>query len=214
MRTISVTGTGIVTVDPDVATFTVGVMKVATELADAQTQVVTALESITKTITDAGIDAKDVVTSGYSVNPIANYDNDGNYIGVKGYEVSSNLTVTVREIDSVGTLLDSVVTAGANQVWGISFTVDDPSGPASQARQAAVADARQKADELATAAGAVVTGVFSIAETSSPSPKGMEYAAPMAADSAGNARSVPVSTGSTSIEVDVLVVFEIEVAAG
>ncbi|MGC4107472.1 MAG: SIMPL domain-containing protein [Thermomicrobiales bacterium] len=215
MRTIAVTGTGIVNVEPDVATITVGVTKTASELADAQGQVIDALESITKTITDAGIDKKDVVTSGYSVYPIARYDNDGNYVGVKGYQVSSNLTVTVREIASVGTLLDAVVGAGANQVWGISFSVDDPSKPASQARQAAVADARQKADELAAAAGAIVTGVISIVESSSPAPKGMDYSAPMAADSAsGEARSVPVSTGTTGVEVDVQIIFEIAVAAG
>ena len=215
IRTISVTGTGIVNVEPDIATVSVGVMKTATELADAQDQVSDALAAITKTITDAGIAAKDVVTSDYSVYPIPNYDDDSNYIGVKGYQVSSNLSVTVREIARVGSLLDAVVKAGANQVWGIAFSVDDPSKPASEARKAAVADARRKADELATAAGAVVTGPISIAETSAPAPKAQEYAAPMAADASGGAsRSVPVSTGTTAVEVDVAIVFEIDVAAG
>ena len=215
MRTITVTGTGIVNVKPDIATVSVGVMKTAVELGDAQGQVTDALAAITKTITDAGIDEKDVVTSAYSVYPVPSYDDDGNYTGVKGYQVSSTLTVTVRKIESVGTLLDAVVKAGANQVWGISFSVDDPSKPASEARKAAVADARQKADELATAAGAVVTGPVSITETSSPAPKAQEYEAPMAADASGSAsRSVPVSTGTTAVEVDVAIVFEIDVAAG
>lgn len=214
MRTIAVSGIGIVNVKPDVATVTVGVLKTAELLDDAQTQVIDALAAITKTITDAGIEDKDVVTSGYSVNPIAKYDDNGNYVGVQSYQVSSDLTITVRAIDSVGTLLDAVVKAGANQVWGISFSVDDPSKPASEARKAAVEDARQKADELATAAGAVVAGVVSIVESSSPSPKAQEFSAPMAADSAGAARSVPVSTGTTAVEVDLQVVFEIQVAAG
>ena len=213
MRTIAVTGTGIVSVKPDIATVTVGVTESNESLEAAQNAVIDALSAMMKTVTDAGIAEKDVVTSGYNVSPIPNYDSDGNYIGVKGYQVSSSLTITVREIDSVGSLLDAVVKAGANQVWGISFSVDDPSKPASEARKAAVADARQKADELATAAGAVVTGVVSIVESSSPSPKAMEYAAPAsAADSVS--RSVPVSTGTTDVEVDVQVVFEIAVAAG
>ncbi|MGC4191266.1 MAG: SIMPL domain-containing protein [Thermomicrobiales bacterium] len=217
MRTIAVSGTGIVNVKPDVASITVGVMKSAELLEDAQKDVTDALATMTKAFTDAGVAGKDVVTSSYYVNPIAKYDNDGNYIGVQGYQVSSSLTATVREIDRVGSLLDAVVKAGANQVWGISFSVDDPSKPASEARKAAVADARQKADELATAAGAVVTGVFSIVESYAPAPKAQDYgsAAPSAsADASRESNPVPVSTGTTAIEVDVQVVFEIDVAAG
>ncbi|HWK81025.1 MAG TPA: SIMPL domain-containing protein, partial [Thermomicrobiales bacterium] len=76
MRTITVTGTGIVNVKPDIATVSVGVMKTAVELGDAQGQVTDALAAITKTITDAGIDEKDVVTSAYSVYPVPSYDDD------------------------------------------------------------------------------------------------------------------------------------------
>lgn len=213
MRTIAVTGTGIVSVKPDIAIVTVGVQETNESLETAQNAVIDALNAMMKTITDAGVAEKDVVTSGYNVSPIPNYDSDGNYIGVKGYQVSSSLTVTVRKIETVGTLLDALVKSGANQVWGISFSVDDPSKPASQARKAAVEDARQKADELAMAAGAVVTGVVSIVESSAPAPKAMEYAAPAAAAD-GASREVPVSTGTTDVEVDVQVVFEIDVAAG
>lgn len=215
VRSITVTGTGIVNVKPDVATIAVGVAKSGASLQETQNAVTDVLNAMLKTIKDAGIADKDVVTSGYNVYPVPKYDNDGNYVGVDRYQVSSDLTVTVRKIDTVGTLLDDIVSAGANQVWGISFSVDDPAAPASEARKAAVADARKKADELATAAGAVVTGVITIAETSAPAPKSLDYAAPAAAgEMARDSAPVPVSTGTTDIEVDVQVVFQIEVAAG
>jgi len=214
IRTITVNGTGIVTVKPDVATITLGVQNQSKSLQTAQDDNSTAAASVTKVFTDAGIDEKDIQTSGYSVYPIVKYDDNGNNVGITGYNVSLTITVTVRDITQVGTLLDSAVGAGANQVMGISFSVDDPSTPASQARQAAVEDARAKADELARAAGVVVTGVYSIQETSSPSPKAQDFSFGDASAAPSMAREVPVNPGSADVRVDVQVVFEITPANG
>ena len=218
LRTISVSGTGTVKVDPDTARIDLGVIANNESLEVAQTEVTEGLESITGVLTDAGIAEEDVTTTSYNVYPVPEYDRDGNYVGIERYEVSSGLSVIVRDVDSVGTILDAAVEGGANNVWGISFYVDDPSAAASQARTLAVEDARSKADELATAGGMVVTNVVTITETSSPDPVAREfdYGSGGAADMemAEQAAPVPVSPGQTSIRVDVQVTFEIEQAAG
>lgn len=216
VRSLSVEGTGIVQIAPDTASISLGVVANEKSLADAQRQVSEGLEATTTAMTDAGILPEDISTTSYNVYPIAEYDRDGNYVGIERYEVSSGLTVIVRDIDSVGTILDLAVDSGANNVWGISFYLDDPSSAASQARQAAVDDARTKADELATASGSVVVGVISINETSAPAPAPMDYSLARGGAEMDMAEmsAVPVSPGQTTVTVTVSIVFEIAPAAG
>lgn len=216
-RTISVNGTGTVKIAPDTASISLGVLANDESLEVAQQTVSDNLASTTAALTDAGILAEDIATNSYNVYPVSEYDRNGNYVGIERYEVSSGLTVIVRDIDSVGTVLDLAVQAGANNVWGISFYVDDSSAAASQARQAAVDDARAKADELATASGMVIVGVISISENYAPPVSPMDYSF----EGAGGASKdmvassmVPVSPGQSQISVDVSIVFEVELAAG
>ena len=217
IRTISVSGTGTVKIDPDTARLDLGVVSNNESLEVAQTEVSEGLASITTVLTDAGILPEDIATTSYNVYPIAEYDRDGNYVGIERYEVSSGFAIVVRNIDSVGTVLDAAVEAGANNVWGISFYVEDPSSAATQARSLAVEEARSKADELATASGMVVTNVVSISETSAPPPMAQQYdlgrgSADMAASE--QAAAVPVSPGQSEVRVDLQITFEIEQAAG
>ena len=217
IRTIAVEGTGSVNVDPDTAQVSLGVVASNESLQEAQDEVSRRLDTLMKSLSDAGIAAEDITTSSYNIYPVPEYDRDGNYQGIERYEVTAGLAVVVRNVESVGTILDEAVSAGANQVWGISFYVDDPAPAASQARALAVENARAKADELATASGMVVVNVVSIDETYSPQPKAEDYArggAAPAADMEQSAMPVPVSTGQTEISVGVRVVFEIEQAAG
>ncbi len=208
-RTISVNGRGSVDVTPDTATVELGVTETNTSLAAAQEQSNTRLEAILAALAEQGVAEEDIQTSSYNVQILYEYDDNGNLRGVNGYTVSSTLTVTVRAVDTLGTLLDAAVTAGANVVYGISFSVDDPTEPASEARRLAVEDARAKADELATAAGVSVVGVISIQETTSPAPPPMPFGTG-AADMAAEARSaVPVQAGTTEVIVEVVVVFEL-----
>jgi uncharacterized protein YggE len=175
VRSLTVSGIGVVKVEPDTASVSLGVISNNESLEVAQQEVSEALDSTTQTLTDLGILPEDIATSSYNIYPVPEYDRDGNYVGIERYEVSSGLTVTVRDIDSVGTVLDSAVEAGVNNIWSISFYVEDPAEAAAQARQAAVDDARGKADELATAAGMVVVNVVSINETYAPDPAAVNY---------------------------------------
>lgn len=217
IRTISVSGTGRINVDPDTADVALGVETTNTSLEAAQTQVTENLTAVTTVLTDAGVAAEDIVTSSYNIYPVPEYDRDGNYEGVSGYQVSATLTVTIRDITTVGTILDDAVAGGATGVFGVSFYVADPAGPAREARSLAVEDARAKADEYATASGVLITGVYSIVEASAPEPAAREQDFDIAAADAAapsEAQPVPISPGQSEIRVDVEIVFVIEQANG
>ena len=203
--TISVDGTGTVLVTPDTASITVGVSTSSTTLADAQSQATTQMTAIINELKAQGIDEKDIQTSNYSVNIVQNYDNKGNPGEITGFQVSNQVTVTVRNLDKVGTILDAVVAKGANTIYGINFFVADPSQAQAQARKLAVQNAIDQAKELADAAGVKVGRILSISSGAVSSPSPVPYGMGVAADKA----SVPVQAGTSAISIDVQVTFEI-----
>ena len=206
--TITVTGTGTITVTPDIAHVTVGVVTNETTLAKAQSEATTSAQAVLDTATGAGIDKKDIQTVDYSVDVIAQTDDNGNQIGVQGYRVTNAMTITVRDIDSVGSVLDKLVAAGANTVYGVSFDVSDPTAATAQARQAATKDASDKADAYAKGLGVQIIGVQSMTETSAPQPLSQEASYARAAPAAASA-PVPVSAGSAQISVTIEVVYQV-----
>lgn len=219
VRTISVSGTGIVSVTPDTASVTLGMEARNESLQAAQDEVTRRIRAATEVITGLGVAEDDIQTSNYSIYPVPEYDRNGNYVGILHYEVTVTLTVTVRDLDSLGPILEESVGAGVNNIWDISMYVDDTSAPASQARASAMEDARAKADEYARASGVVITGVFSIDETAAPEPKSTEMRTdmPMAADAEAaeeSAMPVPINPGQSEIRVDVDVVFTVEQGNG
>lgn len=218
VRTITVSGTGTVMITPDTASVSLGVETSNESLQEAQDEATRRLSTLTQTLKDAGVAPEDITTSSYNVYPVPEYDRDGNYKGIERYQVSSWLNVVVRDINSVGTILDQGVAAGANSVGGVYFYVDDTTEAANQARTAALEEARTKADQMATATGMTVVNVVSIRETSAPAPQEQQYMPAAMEDGMGGASKesmpVPVSTGQSSIVVTVEVVFQIEQAAG
>lgn len=216
IRTISVSGTGRVTASPDTADVYFGVESRNEDLSVAQDEVSGITETLTSTLTDNGIAEDDIETASYDIRPVNEYDDDGNFEQVDHYQVTLTLKATVRDIEQVGILLDEGVTAGATYVGSISFYVYDPAPYMSQAREAAVNDARTKADDYARLSGALITGVFSLQETSAPAPVAQEYAmerTDMAADME-ESRPVPVSPGTTEVVVMVDVVYSIDAGNG
>lgn len=213
VRTISVSGTGIVSVDPDTADVTFTVQSDNVSLKEAQADATTRMQGITDTLIAGGVAEEDVVTSSYYITVQNEYDDDGNFERVSGYRVDAQITATVRDIATLGELLDTVVTGGANGVYGLYFYVSDPGPAASEARTAAITDARAKADELAAASGVNIIGVMSISETWAPLPEAQRYDMDMggAADSMSDESApVPISPGTTDLSVEVQVVYEIE----
>jgi uncharacterized protein YggE len=126
--------------------------------------------------------------------------------------VSNNITVKVRSIDKVGSVLDAAVNAGGNdiRVNGVWFTVDDPEKVSGDARRAAVANARAHAEVLAQAAGVTLGRARMIVEGGSGGiiPPGA-VAAPSAVGGKGGDVSTPVSPGETQVTVTVSVVYDL-----
>jgi uncharacterized protein YggE len=205
-RTLSVNGNGIITLVPDIAYINIGVQ---TENKNAQEAVASnnqQSQQLFSAFTRAGIAEKDIKTSNFSIYPRQEWDNEGQPTGIT-YVVNNTVSVTVRDLDQIGSILDSAVQAGANTINGVQFDVEDREAAQQQAMVAAVENARARAEVLATAAGVELSDVLSIQTylgSTNPIPYEKTFAL---ADTA--ASSVPVSPGEMQIMVDVSVVYEI-----
>jgi uncharacterized protein YggE len=203
-HTISVTGTGRVTLTPDVADLRLGVNVTRPTAAEARTVAADAMTKVVAAIKKAGIADKDIQTSMLALGPVYDYSQNGQG-KLTGFQLTNSVAVTVHDISKVGELVDAAVAAGATSVDGVTFRVDDPTQAEAQARTAAVSDARTKANALAAAAGVTISGVSSMSETVSPIPYPIAYAAAAPAKDA----STPVLPGTTEIDVVVTVVYRI-----
>lgn len=202
---ITVTGDGQVQAAPDMATVTMGVTNDADTARAALDANSTAVAALLKELAAAGIDAKDIQTTGLSLGPRIDYSSGGTAQRVLGYTASNMVTVEVRALDKLGGVLDSVVSEGANTLNGISFGLQDPVPATDAARKAAVADAQRKAALYADAAGVKLGKIRSIGENG-----GMTMPMPMAAGTmARDAAPVPVSGGQLSVGASVSVVYEL-----
>jgi uncharacterized protein YggE len=207
MRTLSVSGIGRVKTAPDVADISIGVTERAKEAAAASRQAASAMDSVVQALLAAGIDEKDIQTTNLSLNPV--YDWNSEPAKLIGWEASNQVNVTVRDIDSVGSVVDSAVSAGANQVNGISFRVEDPTEAEALARTAAVEDARAKAEQLAADAGVEIVGTVSISESSAQPPQPLYMDRAEMAYAAGDTAATPVLPGEVELSVNVYIQYEI-----
>lgn len=206
---VSVSGQGIVNVPPDTATVTVGIDVIRPDLAEAQAEASKQATDIINAVKAGGVDAKDIQTANYSVSVMRNYGEGADPTQITGFEVMNQVMVTVREIGGAGKLMATVVEAGANSIYGVSFYVDDPRPFEADARKLAVEDARAKAEQLAAASGSSLGRVVSISEDAGGFMPGPIYGknAAMAAPEA--AMDVPVESGTSAIQVNVQMTFEL-----
>jgi uncharacterized protein YggE len=208
--TINVNGVGRVKITPDVADVQLGVTVQGETAQEASDKAAQLMDAVIAAVKGAGIAEADIQTTQLSLYPVYDYNDDPPEI--EGWEASNIVSVTVRDIDAVGDVVGAATGAGATNVQGISFRVDDPSAAEAQARSAAVADARAKADQLAADAGVTIVGVRSISEASFNAPQPIAFdggmaRAEMAMDTAA---PPPVLPGQTEISVTVAIQFEIE----
>jgi uncharacterized protein YggE len=201
-RTISVNGQGQVAVTPDMATVTFGVESSGTDLVATQGDNATRTQATIDKLKGQGIDAKDLQTTGYNVQP--QYDRDQK---LTGYKVTNTVRATVRDLSKLGSTIDAAVGAGTNRVSGISFDVANKAEALKGARQAAVADARQKADLYAQLTNTTLGGVLTLSE--SVATPDYRTAAPAAAPASG-VTTTPIEAGQGSITITVDVVYEIQ----
>lgn len=202
---IHVSGSATVEAVPDMAQTQVGVQTYAQAVDQAVTDNNTTASAIIAAARTLGVAETDIQTTNFSIAPQRDYKND-RPDSITGYWVYNTVSVTIRQLDQAGSVLQAVVDAGANTITGLSFSLADPEPVKEQARIAAVEDARRRAEVLAEAAGVSVGKVLMIRETSfSYSPY---WRSGLDADAAGG-ESVPVEPGELQVSAQVEVVFAI-----
>jgi len=208
-RTINVTGKGKVTLTPDIAHISIGVHTENENAAEAVASNNQQSEKVTNALEAFQIDPKDVRTTNFSIFPQQQFDNEGNLTGTM-YVVDNTVFVTIRDIDTLGEVLDEVVKAGANSVSGVQFDVNDKETPLSEARTSAVEDAQRQAEELAEAAGVTLGQVLTINSYGGAVPFPVyDYKFGVGGGAALEAASVPVSPGQMELTQEGNVVYEI-----
>ena len=207
---ISVSGTGSVTVTPDIGVFEVGVEATEDTVALARSGAAEAMQRVRASITGNGVEERDIATRFFNIYPQYDYaSDDGDGPRITGYTVNNHIEVKVRDIDRLSDILDQAVTAGGDaiRVGGISFRVDEPEQYADEARTLAVEDARARAQQLADLAGVTLGSARTISESSGGFAQ--RSFAPAEAAFAADASS-PVSPGESEVSVTVHIVYGID----
>jgi uncharacterized protein len=202
-KTITVEGNGIVKLEPDIVVINLGVETMGNEVSAAQAENARLSTAVVQAIKQMGVDEKDIKTSNYSIAPEYDYV-EGNRV-FRGYRVTHIYSITVRNIASVGQIIDIAVRNGANRVDSINFTVANPSPYINKALSLAVKDAFEKAQTISKTLGVEVNRIpNSIVEeyTSRPeksTPGAMYLAAP----------TTPIESGQLEINSRIKAVFSL-----
>jgi uncharacterized protein YggE len=203
-RLITVSATGYATAEPDQARLSTGVTSEAETAKEAFAVNSELMQKVINGLKESGIDAKDIQTSNFNVEP--RYETGKSTTPViNGYRVSNQVEILVRDLKSLGGLLDKLVSLGANQMHGLTFVVSKAETLKDDARKEAVANARRRAELLATAAGAGVGEVVSIAEEVS-----YQGPRPMAMSTRAKAEFAPVESGTETLEARVTVTWKLK----
>jgi uncharacterized protein YggE len=208
-ESVSVSGTGRVTLVPDRFTFTVGVQTNAPTVDAAVNENNERVARVVAALKAAGAKAEEIQTSGFSIYPQQDY-REGQLPRLLGYQVNNSVTVRKNEIATASKLLQVAIAAGVNTASGLNFEVADATRGRDQGLKAAFDDARAKAALLAQAAGRTLGRALHITEGGEPAPppRLMMAKGVMAAQAAVS--EVPVESGTQEMTFSVSVMFELK----
>jgi len=210
---IWVTGEGKVTVVPDVAVLSLGVEAQAATVDEAQSQAAAAMYAVVGELDNYGVAQKDVKTRQFSIYPVRKWVPKEEKEVLIGYRVSNMVTAKIRKIEDTGDVIDSVTRAGGDyiRINSINLTVDDPTKYHQEAREKAMADAEDKAKQLADASGVKLGSPTYINESGGITPVPRFYGAVEAAPIPAPAPPpTPIAPGETEISLTVQVVYSIK----
>jgi uncharacterized protein len=202
-RTLAMTGHGEVRSLPDMAQVTAGVATTAPTAAQALSANSARMKGVFAALEKLGVPQKNIQTTNFFVSP--QYSNGDNNAPrrLTGYQVNNDVTARIEDVNKLGGALDALVAAGANQINGVSFSVQNDAPLLEKARAQAIADARARAETYARAAGVSLGPILSITEGGGDAPpRPMYRMAAMAAETR-------IAPGEQSITADVSVVWEI-----
>lgn len=190
---------------PDIATLSTGVVTQAADANAAMRANAAQMEKVVAAVRAAGIEARDIRTSGIHLNPQYRYAEHQPPV-ISGYQASNTIDITVRDLARLGKILDALVATGANQINGPSFDIENKDEGLDEARRKALEKARARADMYAGSLGMRVRRIVSISEGAHVGPPvpmmGMRMEKAMDA-------STPVSPGENVLSVNLDIVFEL-----
>jgi hypothetical protein len=204
---ISVSGQGVAAAAPDIASLSLGVSTLADTARQARDDAAAGMTDLIASLTDNGIAEDDYHTSRFSIDPEVDYRPNGEQV-LRGYRVTSVLSVTVRDLDRVGEVIDDAVDAVGDpiRVQGVTFSIESPAALQSEARAQAMADAKAKAEELAKLAGVGLGRPIAISESSGGGQPPVFFSAAEAAMDI----ETPITPGQLEITVTVQVTYAIQ----
>jgi len=212
---IWVSGTGEVTVTPDIASLQVGIETQEVSVSEAMTKASEAMEKIMAALTENGVAENDIRTQNFRIRQRTRWDDQRQQEVVIGYRVTNEVITKIRDIDRVGSIIDAVVVAGGDytRIDDLNFYVDDPKPYYKEAREKAMADAEAKAKDLADLSDVKLGKVTYVSEGAiSPIVREMVIEMPPmpAAAPAPGIAVPPISAGETVIRLSVQVAYSIE----
>ena len=199
-----VVGSATIKKAPDMAVSQIGVQTINKELDPAINENNSKAAAIIEALKQMGIADKDIQTTSFNIYPQRDYANNKPN-EIIGYQVDNMLSVNFRDLTKIGTGLQRAINAGANNIYGISFTFADPISLQDEARIEAIKDATKKAKSIADAAGIKLGKIVSINEISSSSPIiSRDYS------KAEAAAAVPIQSGEIGLTVQVQIVYSLD----
>ncbi len=209
-NTVSFSGEGKVLAKPDVAVIDFSIVTEAATSKAAQDANSEKSNKVTDFLKKQKIEDKDIKTTSYNIYPQYEYPRNG-VPTIKGYQVNQTMEVKIRDLGSVSSILDGVVTAGANQVGNLSFEIDEPEKLKEQARELAINDAKDKANVLKNQLGIKLGRIINFSEGVAGYPVPMYESAMKGMGVGGGGGVVPsVPSGENEITVDVTITYQIK----
>lgn len=204
--TLSISAEGSVNREPDIAFLNAGVQTQGKTAQEAMTANRTAMNGVFEALAAANVDQRDMQTSNFSLQPQYDYSNRENgQPRLTGYQASNQLTVKVRDLDTLGDTMDALVSAGGNTFNGLNFALEDDRAAKNAARDIAMKEAIARAELYAAASGYELARVVTISESGGMRPQPMA----MMAEARNMDRSTPIASGEVGYSVTVNVVFEL-----
>jgi uncharacterized protein len=208
---LTVRGQGIVSVRPDVAIVTMGAVVRRQTAQQAFDDANARVSALTQFLRAQGIAERDITTRQFSLSPEFSRPEGDNPPRLVAWRGTNLVSVKIRDFTTIGAIIDGAVRILGNdaQLSGIFFTVEDTDAVARQARDQAIAEARERAQQIAAAAGVRLVRILSITETSAPPPTPVAREAAVVAAPVPAAQRPEVAPGEQNIIVSVEIVYEI-----
>lgn len=207
-KLITVVGQGEAKGNPDQARVNVGVDVFEPEVSQAVEKNEATIKAIMEALAGLGIAQEDIQTSNYSLYAEQRYGDQGAE-GISGYRVSNQVSVTIRDIARVSEVLEEVINAGANNIYGVEFILSETAALESQARENALSDAEKRASELAQMSGVELGEILAISEVINPAVPLYRYGMGGGAEAAA-APAPSISPGQISVSTQVQVTYELK----